>query len=114
MAGGSYSNGSLKNKVIIGLAKWFEKKVYKKAQHIIALSPGMYDGVLATGIAAEKITMIPNMSKIDEFWPRKKNVKLIEKLGLGQNSFKVVYFGAMGASNEMTLTLNAARALKDT
>ena len=32
--------------------------------------------------SAKKVTVIPNMSKIDVFWPREKNEKLIKQLKL--------------------------------
>ncbi len=66
--------GALKNRFLIGLARWFERSVYKNAKHIIALSPGMRDGVLDQKINKEKVSMIPNMSKIDAFWPREKRL----------------------------------------
>ena len=38
--------GGLKNRVLQKLAISFEKKIYKNALHIVALSPGMVKGVL--------------------------------------------------------------------
>jgi len=38
--------GGLKNKLLQKLAILFEKTIYKNAKYIIALSPGMYDGVV--------------------------------------------------------------------
>lgn len=99
------------NRSIIWLAYWFEKQIYKNASHIIALSPGMRDGVLKTGIPGKKVTVIPNMSKIDKFWPRPKNQLLEKELGLGPNSFKVVYFGTMGLANGMDYILDAAKQI---
>src|SRR5690606_38032451 len=60
--------GGLKNKISIKMALWFEKSIYKNASHIITLSPGMQEGVIARNIPKEKTSMIPNMSKIEEFW----------------------------------------------
>ena len=105
--------GALKNKSLIFIAKWFEKTIYNNATHIVALSPGMYDGVVEKKINREKVSMIPNMSKIDSFWPREKNLQVISELKLHRDSFKLAYFGAMGTSNDMELILNAARLLKD-
>ena len=99
--------GALRNKFIIKLALWFEKRIYDNALHIIALSPGMEQGVLARNIAKDKVSMIPNMSKIDAFYPRAKNHELIQELGLSKTSFKVVYFGAMGLANAMEYVMEA-------
>lgn len=105
--------GALKNKLIIKLAKWFEKTIYKNAKHIIALSPGMLDGVIASNTPKEKVTMIPNMSKIDTFWPRKKNMALIKELGLSPDTFKIIYFGSMGIANGMDYIIDAAKYLNN-
>jgi glycosyltransferase involved in cell wall biosynthesis len=103
--------GAFKNKIIIKLTKWFENTIYKNAKHIVALSPGMYEGVISTGIGHEKVSMIPNMSKIDKFWPHEKNRQFIEEFELDPDTFKVIYFGAMGIANGMDYILDAAKLL---
>ncbi|MGB5819487.1 MAG: glycosyltransferase family 4 protein [Saonia sp.] len=103
--------GGLKNKLAIKFAYWFENQIYKNAMHIVALSPGMRKGVTSTGVSDKKVTTIPNMSKIDKFWPREKKISLITELGLNPNSFKVVYFGSMGLANGMDYILDGAKFL---
>lgn len=105
--------GGLRNKIAIKLALWFEKSIYINATHIVALSPGMYDGVASRGIHTRKISMIPNMSKIDTFGNMEKDFKLSEKLKLKKNSFKVVYFGSMGLANGMDYIIEGIKKLKN-
>ena len=105
--------GGLNNKLAIKLALWFEKTIYKKAMHIVALSPGMLDGVVKRDIPTAKVTMIPNMSKIDVFGSREKDVHLSNKLNLKPDSFKIVYFGAMGIANGMDYIIEGIKSLKD-
>src|SRR5699024_6122687 len=64
--------GAFKSPFIVKPTRWFEKKIYQNAEHVIALSPGMQDGVVKY-IPKERTSMIPNMSKIDQFWPREEN-----------------------------------------
>jgi glycosyltransferase involved in cell wall biosynthesis len=104
--------GGLKNKLLQKLAIFFEKTIYKNANHIIALSPGMYDGVIKY-VSSNKVSMIPNMSKIDDFWPRKKNLDLLNKLGLKDSSFKIIHFGALGLANGIDSIIESAKLLKD-
>lgn len=104
--------GGLNNKLLIRLALWFEKTIYKNAMHVVALSPGMMDGVVKRDIAPEKVSMIPNMSKIDVYGSRAKDLGLIDKLGLKHDSFKVVYFGAMGLANGMDYIIEGIKYLK--
>ena len=104
--------GALKNPVVRNIALTFEKTIYKNSKHVIALSPGMQDGVLKY-LPKQKTSMIPNMSKIDAFWPRQKNESMIEQLGLSSDSFKVIHFGALGIANGASYIIEAANLLKE-
>lgn len=104
--------GGLKNKTAIKIAKWFERKIYKNASHIIALSPGMEDGVLEVGTPKSKVSMIPNMAKIDKFWSRPANVDLMNELNISKDTFKIIYFGALGEANAIDYILDTAILLK--
>jgi len=106
--------GGLKNIFLKKMALFLEKIIYKNAMHIVALSPGMFNGVIDRKISENKVSLIPNMSKIDAFWDREKNVALTKKLSLKADSFKVVYFGAMNIANGMHYIIDAAKILKET
>lgn len=103
---------AIKNPILIWLTKELEKLIYKHAIHVIALSPGMQDGVVKY-ISKTKTTMIPNMAKIDEFWPREYNNELISELGLKEDSFKIVHFGSLGLANGAHTIIESAKILKD-
>ncbi|WP_299523673.1 glycosyltransferase family 4 protein [Winogradskyella sp.] len=105
--------GALRNKLAQKMAFWFERTIYKNATHIITLSPGIFDGVVKQDIPQSKVSMIPNMSKIDYFWPRPPDSNLIAKFGLKQDSFKVAYFGAMGLANGMDYIIDAISYFKN-
>lgn len=105
--------GALKNKLIIAVAKAFEKTIYRNAKHIVALSPGMEDGVLDCGIPAEKVSMISNMAKIDQFWVRPRNEELARELQLDNATFKIIYFGSLGLSNAVDYILDTAALMKE-
>jgi glycosyltransferase involved in cell wall biosynthesis len=105
--------GGLNNKILVKIALWFEKAIYKNAIHVISLSPGMQEGVIARNIPEEKVSMIPNMSKIEEFWSRAKNKEIYDQLGVSKTSFKVIYFGSMGIANGMDYILDAAKLLEN-
>lgn len=104
--------GAIRNKWMIKATRYLEKTIYRNARHVIALSPGMQDGVLQY-IPIEKTSMIPNMAKMDEFWPREKNQVLMEKLGLRSDTFKVVHFGSLGKANGAHTIIESAKLLKD-
>lgn len=104
--------GAFKNPAIIKSTRWFEKTLYRNAKHVVALSPGMQEGVMKY-IPKEKTSMIPNMSKIDEFWPREPDRKLLKQLDLQPDTFKVIYLGAVGLANSADYIIDAAFLLKD-
>jgi len=103
--------GAMKNKFLRALAVKFEKTIYRNAQHVIALSPGMRDGVVKF-IDKDKTSMIPNMSKVDQFFPRAKNEEFAEKIGLKSDTFKLVHFGALGLANGADSIIESAKLLK--
>lgn len=104
--------GALNNRLVKKTAISFEKIIYKNALHIIALSPGMVEGIVQY-VPSSKVSMIPNMSKIEEFWPRKKDLNLKGKLGLKLNTFKVIHFGSLGIANGAEYIIEAAKLLND-
>lgn len=104
--------GAFKNPFIINAARWLEKKIYRNAEHVVALSPGMQDGVIKY-IHPDRVSMIPNMSKIDKFWPRKKDLELMRELGLKKYSFKIVHFGSLGLANGAASIIESARYLEN-
>lgn len=104
--------GALRNKFVIKLALWFEKTIYKNAQHIIALSPGMKQGVVDTGIPENLVEMIPNMAKIDKFFPRPFDTNVAKEHTINLDTFKIIYFGALGEANAIEYILDAAKLLK--
>jgi glycosyltransferase involved in cell wall biosynthesis len=104
--------GAFKNKIIKKLLIWFEKLIYKNAEHILALSPGMAEGVLKYE-SALKVSMISNMSKVDSFWPREKNLNLMKKLKLNTKSFKLIHFGSLGLANGAFTIIESAKLLKN-
>src|SRR5690554_3922289 len=104
--------GAIKNPLMISLICTVERTIYRKAQHVIALSPGMQDGVVKY-ISKELTTMIPNMAKKNEFWPREKDQTLEAKLGLRKDSFKLVHFGALGLANGAMSIIESAKLLKN-
>ena len=59
--------GALKHPFFCYLAYKLEKFAYKNSDSIVALSPGMRDGIIQVGYPENKVTIIPNSSDIDLF-----------------------------------------------
>jgi len=97
--------GFLKNRVIIKIAKWLESFAYKSSSRVIALAPGMADGVSATGYDAKRIAIIPNGCDLELF-----NTELVSSFE-GDNCLIVLYMGAIGPANGVDFIPHLASAL---
>jgi glycosyltransferase involved in cell wall biosynthesis len=104
--------GALRNPLAIRWLRRMARKIYAEAKHIVALSPGMKEGIVRTGVPAERVTVIPNASDLDLFQPGLDGSAWRNRLGLGDR-FAAVYFGAMGLANGLEYVIEAARILAE-
>lgn len=103
--------GALTSPVAIRGAQWLEKLAYHSSAHIVALSPGMKEGVVRQGVPQERVTVIPNASDLELFHPGLDGEAFRKKFGLvGKVVF--TYFGTMGPANGLSFVLDAAAELK--
>lgn len=100
--------GAIKNKFLILILKSLEKRIYQRAEYVVALSPGMKEGVLSAGISENKVCVIPNMSKPDEFFPHNPSITIAEQFNIDLNKFNVIHFGSMGKANGLDYIIDAA------
>lgn len=105
--------GALRNPAAQTLAKALERAAYKASEHVVALSPGMRDGIVATGVAPTDVTMIPNAADLDLFSPDLDPGATRERLGIAPETFVASYFGTMGEANDLDQVVRAAALLRD-
>ena len=105
--------GAIKNKFAIWYLRRLERRIYEKSEHVVALSPGMQEGVIAAGTPVSKTSMIPNMSKPDKFFPHKKNMKVAKQFCVDTAKFNVIHFGSMGTANGLKYIIDAAKVMQD-
>lgn len=93
--------GALKNPLLKFLAKKFEKQAYFNSKAIVALSPGMKAGILATNFPRERVAVIPNSCDCE--WFRDKHNRSDSKLEVKypwlKDSPLIIYTGTVGALN---------------
>lgn len=105
--------GAVKNPVLIWLLRKFEKRIYKCSEHVVALSPGMQEGVIKAGTPVEKTSMIPNMSKPDIFYPHEVNMDIVKQFDIDLTKFNVIHFGMLAVANGLEYIVKAAIELKN-
>jgi glycosyltransferase involved in cell wall biosynthesis len=103
---------ALRNPLLIALARWMERTVYRRAAHVVALSPGMCDGVVAAGTPPALVSVIPNAADLELFSPSVDGQEFRARLGIN-GQFVCTYFGTMGEANDLTQVVEAARMLHE-
>jgi len=106
--------GALRNPVLKLVARWMERWAYRNAESVIALSPGMRDGVVGAGYPADRVAVIPNSSDNDLF--QKVDKQEIEhfranRAWLGARPL-LVYAGTFGRVNGLGYLVDLADQLK--
>jgi glycosyltransferase involved in cell wall biosynthesis len=92
--------GALRSRPTIAAACWLERFAYRHAAHVVALSPGMKAGVVATGYPAEQVTVIPNSCDLGLFRGKEEQGREFRRRHEWlQDRPLVVYAGALGFIN---------------
>lgn len=89
--------GFLKNPLTKGFLFQLERKTYRKAKAVIAMSPAIADAVKQRAPQAP-VSMIPNMADCEFYQPGPKNPNSEAKYGTS-GKFVVSYIGAIGLAN---------------
>lgn len=104
---------ALKSPLTIFIARQLERIAYQNASHIIALSPGMKEGVIKQGIPADKITVIPNACDIERFNVSESvGIELINKHPELSGGKLIVYTGTLGYINGVDYLAYLANYMK--
>jgi len=103
----------LKKPYQIFLAQRLEKWAYKNSAHVVALSPGMKEGIVATGYPKSKVSVIPNscdnlLFEVDD----KKFKKFVQDNTWLPNGKVIIYTGTFGIVNDVGITIELAKELK--
>lgn len=104
---GAIEMGLLKNDILKRLAYWFEKRCYKAADCIVALSPGMVKNI-TDRVKVKRIVSVTNSANIEFFAEKSKY-----DIGIWKNRKYAIYTGNIGIVNNSEWLLNCARILKE-
>ncbi|MBN2513661.1 MAG: glycosyltransferase family 4 protein [Sedimentisphaerales bacterium] len=104
--------GYIKNMLLKKLLLWLERCIYKSAAAIVALSPGMADGIqIVLGHVKRPVIVAPNGADIELFQPDIDSSAVRKKMGW-QDKFVVLHFGAMGKVNSLDFLIDAAQKMQ--
>ena len=106
-ASGMMYNG-LGLRLLGGAARW----VYRRSVALTVISPGFKRNLVAKGVPAGKIHVIPNWADEEIYRPVPQDAALAQEYGL-TGRFNIVYGGNLGAAQAMQNVLAAAALLRD-
>lgn len=105
--------GALKNPITKIFAKQLEIWAYKNSSAIVALSPGMKEGIVKTGYPSNQVAVIPNSSDNKEFnTDTKKATEVREQRSWLGDSPLLIYTGTFGKINGVNYMVDLAQELK--
>ncbi|MDC1209230.1 glycosyltransferase family 4 protein [Litorivicinus sp.] len=104
--------GALKSPLQIRIARALESWVYRNAAVVIALSPGMKQGVVNSGYPVKQVAVIPNSSDNDEF---ECDLSAAKRFRAARSWLRgrplLVYTGTFGLMNGVGYFVELARVL---
>lgn len=105
--------GALKSPISKFMARKLERFAYHHSKRIIALSPGMAEGVIKTGYPADRVTVIPNSADLDLFKPDEELALAFrrEHAFLGDGPI-ILYAGTLGLINGVAYLAQLASEVK--
>ncbi|MBU1474581.1 MAG: glycosyltransferase family 4 protein [Acidobacteria bacterium] len=98
----SIESGLLRNPTAIRWALRFEKWIYDRSGTILVISEGFKRNLVDKGVAADKVSVIPNWVDTDFLKPLPKDNAVSRKYGL-VDRFVVMYSGTISISSIATL-----------
>lgn len=105
--------GVLKTKLVIKVLETLELFLYRQARHVVVVTESFKEDLVRRGIAADKVSFIPNGVDTDFFRPLPKDNPLARQHGLHEK-FVVAYMGAHGISHALENVLKVADRFRNT
>ncbi len=102
--------GALRNPVLKWLARWLERFAYANSAQVVALSPGMKEGVVRTGYPEETVTVIPNSCDV-ELFGRACSSDYFADIRKRRDQPVVLYAGTLGIINGVDYLVDIAEAM---
>jgi colanic acid biosynthesis glycosyl transferase WcaI len=100
--------GILRNRTLIRAMRGLERYVYRQAAKVVVISEYFRRNLLAKGVPADKVVLIPNFVDTEFMQPGPRANRFSDEHGL-QGAFTVLYAGNLGLTQGWETVLKAAR-----
>lgn len=105
------ATGMLRSRAAARLAAGFARALYERASAISVISPGFKRNLVAKGVPAEKIHVIPDWVDESIYRPVERDNELAAQLGFA-GQFVALYAGNMGPAQDVENVVRAAAFLR--
>jgi glycosyltransferase involved in cell wall biosynthesis len=102
----------IRNPLLKKILLWLEKRIYNSSSGIVALSPGMAEGIEKVIADKKPICVVPNSCDIELFRPDIDGSNLRKEYGW-EDRIVFLHFGAMGRANGLGFVIDVAEKVKD-
>jgi len=104
--------GAIKSKLLIFLAKFLEKSAYRNSKYVIALSPGMKNGIEKAGMSENSIIVIPNSCDTNLFnVSASRGLRFIDENSFLRDKKVVIYAGTFGYINGVSYLVDLSKEM---
>jgi colanic acid biosynthesis glycosyl transferase WcaI len=105
-------SGLMNNPFLLGIVDRWSRSAYRRADRIIALSPGFKRHLVARGVPEDRIDVIYNWCDEEALILPERDPRLADELGF-TGRFNIVFAGNMGPAQALDSTIIAARKLQE-
>jgi len=104
--------GAIKSKFLMGFTRRLERWAYLNSEVVVALSPGMKEGVVEAGISSDRVVVIPNSCDLNIFdVPIERGLKFRSSRLWLQDRPLIIYTGTFGRINGVGYMVALAKEL---
>ena len=103
--------GVLRRSPEIRLARWLERRAYGAAARVVALSPGIADGIAAAGTPRTRIAIVPNGCDIERFAAATGTERVLADHPELRDRTIVLYAGSIGVVNGLDFLVSVAQEM---
>ena len=103
--------GAMRKGIVIRFLEWLERRMYRAADHIVAVGRGYADNIAGKVDVGDRISVVMNGVDLEQFQPQECDDKFLTEYGL-TGKFVCSYIGTIGMAHGLEVVVEAALLLK--
>ena len=105
--------GAMRDGLPLNAVKKLELFLYRSAEVVIALVPGIRESIVNRGVPARKVHVVRNGVDLERYAPRVRDAALAARWGFGPQDFIVGHIGTLGMAHGLMNVVDAAAQTTD-